>query len=243
MATSNKLKVEIWSDVVCPFCYMGKRHFEAALSKFGNPNDLEIEFKSFQLDPNYVQDDHAQGRHAEHLAEKYGKSLAEAQMMLDSVTQRAKEAGLDYHFEKSVSFNTFDAHRVAQKAKEKGLGLEMEEALFKGYFTDGKDLGDREVLKAEALKVGLSEEDFDVALTDDKYAFEVKSDIQEAANLGITGVPFFVFNRKYGVSGAQPVEAFTQTLDAAYNDWKNAQTQTLKTVSNGPSCDMEGNCD
>lgn len=242
MSTPRKLKVEVWSDVVCPFCYIGKRNYEKALSAFANRDDIELEFKNFQLDPNFIQDPANKANIEESLAEKYNKPVEEIHRMQQHIVNTAKAAGLEYHMDKAVRFNTFDAHRLLQKANEKGLGAKLEEALFAGYFTEGKNLGDKENLKKVALEVGLSEQDFHDAMNDEEYAIRVDQDIQEAAKLGITGVPFFVFNRKYAVNGAQPIEVFSDTLTAAFEDWKNDKGG-LKTVNHGATCDINGNCD
>ena len=243
MDTQNKLLVEVWSDVVCPFCYIGKRNYEKALAQFQFAEDLILEFKSYQLDPNFVRDDSVeQPSYKERLAAKYGRPISEIEIMIQNMTQMAQAAGLEYHLEKAKNFNTFQAHRVAQLAKEKDLGDAMEEALFEGYFIKGKDFGDTQVLTQEALKVGLIHEDIQRALTEDEYGYRVRQDIHEAANLGISGVPFFVFNRKYGVSGAQPVEVFLETMKVSHQDWTQAHPQKIQIVSQGKSCDTNGNC-
>lgn len=243
MKNTNKLKVEVWSDVVCPFCYIGKRNYENTLKQFAYADEISLEFKSFQLDPNFKQNPNERLDLTKNLAEKYGKSIQEVEQMQAGITHAAKAAGLNFDFDKAITFNTFDAHRVAQVAKEKGLGNKLEEAFFSAYFTEGKDLGNPEVLLQTAIKTGLTKEDVEEALSQEKYANQVKTEINEAATLGISGVPFFVFDRKYGVSGAQPVEAFLQTLEVAHKEWKENQTPVFKNVVQGPSCDTDGNCD
>lgn len=242
MNTENKMKVEVWSDVVCPFCYIGKRHFDRALAEFENADHVDLEFKSYQLDPNFIQDPDNKANLTEALAQKYNRSISEIEKMQENIVQMAKNAGLEYNLENAVQFNTTNAHRLLQLAKEKGLGNAWEEALFKAYFTEGKDLGNAEELKNLAMQVGLKEDDIDRALTGDEYAHYVNQDIQEAANLGVSGVPFFVFNRKYGVSGAQPKEAFLETLQKSYADWKESKSATIQNVGVGSTCDFEGNC-
>jgi len=243
MKNQDKLLVEVWSDVVCPFCYIGKRNYEKALASFQYADDVQLEFKSFQLDPNFEQIPGQRLDLTANLAKKYNKSIQEVEQMQQGITATAKSVGLDFDFDKAVTFNTFNAHRVAQAAKDAGLGNELEEAFFAAYFVEGKDLGNPEVLKQTAMAVGMSEEDIDKALTDEQYAQRVKEEINEAASLRISGVPFFVFDRKYGVSGAQPVEAFLQTLEAAHKEWKETNAPIFKTVAEGPSCDAEGNCE
>jgi len=243
MNTPNKLKVEVWSDVVCPFCYIGKRHYEHALAQFEHADEVELEFKSYQLNPDYQQDSTKKENPTVALAKKYNRSIEEMEAMQENVIKMAKEAGLNYNLKNAILFNTFEAHRLLHLAKEKNLGNELEEALFSAYFVEGEDLGNSEVLKSVGANIGLSQEEMEKAFTDEQYAYAVHQDIQEAANLGVTGVPFFVFNRKYGVSGAQPVEAFLNTLKAAHADWKKTQPTTLENITSGPSCDRDGNCE
>ncbi len=245
MKNTNKLHVEIWSDVVCPFCYIGKKNYEIALKDFAHAHELEVEFKSYQLDPDFVQTTGEKADAKAALAMKYGRSLQEIDQMYEHITRTASDAGLEYHLDDAIRFNTLDAHRIGQVAKEKGLDYEYYNALFKAYFTDSKDLGQSEVLRQEALNVGLSEEDIQKALSGDEYAYKVKQDIAEGQNLGVKGVPFFVFNRRYGVSGAQPVPVFLDTMQKAYDDWKKSLAPEIKTVgdSDAAACDIDGNCD
>ncbi|MBE7515899.1 MAG: DsbA family oxidoreductase [Chloracidobacterium sp.] len=240
---TEKLRVEVWSDVVCPFCYIGKRNYEAALAKFEHPEEVVLEFRAFQLDPNMTQDPNKKTDLREHLAHKYGRSLPEADAMLQQMAGTAKNAGLTFNFDTAVRFNTYQAHRIAQIAKEKGLGNEFEEALFAAYFTNGIDLGSAEKLRQVAASVGLCDADLEAALNDETYAAMVDQDLREAASIGISGVPFFLFNKKYAVSGAQPPEVFLEALNAAYNDWKRSEAPEIKAVSAGSSCDIGGNCD
>ncbi len=240
---SSKLKIEIWSDVVCPFCYIGKRNFELALEKFQAKDKIEVEWKAFQLEPDFIQDKNQKQDLTDALAQKYNRSRAEIEQMQQQIIQTAKSVGLEYDFDKAIRFNTFDAHRIISKAKEKGLDDKAEETFFKAYFTDGLDLGDNTVITEVSKKIGLTEEDIKDALENDKYAYEVRKDIQESQEIGVRGVPFFVLDRKFGVSGAQPVEAFTQTLEKAYEDWSQKQQNIPLDISQGSSCSIDGNCD
>ncbi|KRD08816.1 disulfide bond formation protein DsbA [Flavobacterium sp. Root901] len=204
------MKIEIWSDIMCPFCYIGKRQLEAALEQFPN-NDFEIEWKSFQLDPTITPQS---GKDVyTFLAERKGMSLEQSKEMHKGVTERAKSVGLDYNFDKTVISNSLEAHRIIQLAKTKKLGDQMEEIFFKAYFTEGRDLNDGPTLIELAEKAGLNKNDvIEVLESDHLYLKEVQNDITEAQQIGVQGVPFFVFDRKYAVSGAQPVEAFVQTI-------------------------------
>ena len=204
------MKIEIWSDIMCPFCYIGKRQLETALEAFPG-NDFEIEWKSFQLDPT-IEPQSGKDVYT-FLAERKGISVEQSIEMHKGVTERAKSVGLDYHFDKAVISNSLTAHRIIHLAKAKKLGDEMEEIFFKAYFTDGKDLNDDQTLIELGIQAGLdSNEVKEVVDNKDLYLSDVKSDIKEAQEIGVQGVPFFVFDRKYAVSGAQPVEAFVNTI-------------------------------
>jgi protein disulfide-isomerase len=207
------MKVEIWSDIMCPFCYIGKRKFEAALEKFPKKNEVEIIWKSYQLDPN-IKEQPGKDIYS-YLAEAKGQSLEWSKKMHENVVNMAKSVGLEYNFDKAVIANSFDAHRVIQLAKKHGLGDAIEERLFKAYFTEGKNFADHETLAAIGEEVGLDRKEILSLLNSNDLADNVHSDIEEGMRLGLRGVPFFVFNRKIGVSGAQDSEIFLQALEEA----------------------------
>ncbi len=208
------MKIEIWSDVMCPFCYIGKRKFEAALEQFENKANVEVVWKSFQLNPNMKTDS---GKSiTEYLAEIKGWSIKQAQEMNAHVTNMAKEVGLHYDFDKAIVANSFDAHRLIQLAKKHGKGDEAEEHLFKAYFTEGKNTDDHSTLIEIGISIGLNEIEVKQVLASDQFADDVNKDILEAQQIGVRGVPFFVVDRKYGVSGAQPSEIFLETLTKAW---------------------------
>lgn len=237
---SNKMKIEIWSDIMCPFCYIGKRKLEAALDKFEHKSDLEIVWKSFQLDPTiqYTPNKDVYS----YLAERKGLSLEQSKNMHIGVTERAKEAGLTYNFDKAVINNSFNAHRVIQFAKTKKLGDAMEEKLFKAYFTEGKNMGDFETLATLGSEIGLEKAEILDVLNTGKFATEVNNDIREANQLEITGVPFFVMDRKYAVSGAQDTEVFSRTLEKTYNDWIANNPKSKVETTEGAVCTPAGEC-
>lgn len=232
------MKIEIWSDVMCPFCYIGKRRFEDALSQFAHKDEVEIEWKSFQLNPGLVTNTTISS--AQYLADKKGVTIDHAHQMHNHVTQMAAEVGLTYNLDKAVVANSFDAHRFAHLAKQKGLGIEAEEALFKAYFTEGKNMADHDVLAQLGESIGLKADEVKQALATNKFADDVNHDIYEAQQLGINAVPFFVMDRKYGVSGAQAVPVFLQTLEKAYSEW--AATKPKLDVIEGDSCEVGGDC-
>ena len=213
------MKVEIWSDIICPFCYIGKRHFEAALAKFADAENIEIEWKSFQLDPTLPKPASKLNVY-EYLAQRKGISTEQSKAMHGQVMQMAKAAGLDYNFDKAVVANSFDAHRLIQFAKTKNMGDAAEERFFKAYFIEGKDMCDAATLLALGKEIGLVEAELKAVLESEQFSDEVKRDIFEADQVGVTGVPFFVFNDKYAVSGAQPIAVFLNTLEKSFAEWK-----------------------
>ena len=229
------MKVEIWSDVVCPFCYIGKRKFEKALDGFANKEQVEIVWKSFQLDPTTKPN--PEKSVIESLAEKKGWTLEQSRQINQQVTGMAKEVGLDYQMEKAVIANTFDAHRLSHLAAKKGLQDQMEERLFAAYFTEGKDIGDKDTLVSLAQEVGLSATEAAEVLKTDAYSDKVQADIYEAQQVGVRGVPFFVFDSKYAVSGAQPSDVFTQVLSKVWEEHTQANT-----IAEGGVCTTDGVC-
>lgn len=235
------MKVEIWSDIMCPFCYIGKRNVEAALKQFDEADQIEIEWKSFQLDPTLPQV--ATDNQEEYLSKRKGFPVEQIKGMLENVTQTAKQAGLDYHLENSVIVNSFNAHKLIQFAKTKGLGDQAEERLFYAYFTEAKDIANLEVLTQLGTEIGLDETELQTAFTENQYTEKVNQDIEEAKAIGVTGVPFFVFDRKYAVSGAQPPQAFLETLEQSFGEWKEKNPFKKLNVSEGESCGVDGNCD
>ncbi len=236
----NKLKVQIWSDIMCPFCYIGKRRMEEALTLFEHKEAVEIEWKSFELDAGFIPSPN--DNVIEHLAEKYRKDTDWAQNMIDNMTQNAKTAGLDFHFEKAVLANSHNAHRLLHLAKKNNLANELEELLFKAYLTDGKDLNNLDTLSELGIAAGLEADAIAQVLHSDVYSTAVKQDIQEANSIGVQGVPFFVFDNKYAISGAQPATAFLQTLEKVWQEGKFDSKVTLINTSSENSCDING-CD
>ena len=219
-AVDPAVKVEIWSDVVCPWCSIGKRRFEAALARFPHAGSVEVEWRAFELDPSAVSAPASQpavpGDYAARLAAKYGTSVAQAQAMIDSMTAAAAAEGLDFHFERAVAANTADAHQVIHLGGLRGVQDAVKERLLRAYFTEGEAVGDREVLVRLGAEAGLDAGEVRAVLAEGRYLSVVRAEEAEAAALGITGVPFFVVDRKYGVSGAQPPEAILAVLERAW---------------------------
>lgn len=205
------IHVEIWSDVMCPFCYIGKRKFEQALEQFPGKDAVEVEWKSFQLNPEMKTEPSKNIN--EYLAEHKGISLARAKEMNERVTAMAAEVGLTYDLGRAVVANSFDAHRLSHFAKKHGRQDAVEERLFKAYFTEGKNTADHGTLVSLAVEAGLNAEEVRAMLAGTDFSDDVNRDIYEASQVGARGVPFFVFNNKYAVSGAQPSELFLQVLN------------------------------
>jgi predicted DsbA family dithiol-disulfide isomerase len=210
------VKVEIWSDVVCPWCYIGKRRFETALGQFEHRDAVDVEFRSFELNPR--AEAQTESSMEEGLARKYGITVAEARAMHDRVTQAAAGEGLDYHLDIARRGNTFDAHRLIHLAAAEGRQAEMKERLLAAYFVEGVPIGDRDALVEQAAAVGIDPDRARTVLAGDEYAAHVRADEREAAELGITGVPFFVIDRRYAVSGAQPSELMLSALTRAWEE-------------------------
>jgi len=233
------MKVEIWSDIVCPFCYIGKRRYEEALAQLDYRDEVETVYRSFELDPNApVKSD--RDLH-ESLAAKFGISREQAKSMNDNVTEQARSVGLTYNLDQAVPTNTFDAHRLTHLAAKHGKMVEMTERLFKAYFTEGKHIGDRQVLVELAEDIGLDAAEVTEALDRSSYSDEVRADEREAAQLGIQGVPFFVINRKYAVSGAQPTEVFIRALEKARSEEQPAITVVNEESDADAAC-SDGAC-
>jgi protein disulfide-isomerase len=217
MSENHKLKIEIWSDVMCPFCYIGKRKIENAIKEFPYKEKVEIEWKSFQLDPTTKAQP---GKSTyDYLAEKYGRDRQWSVEMHENVTNQAKAEGLEYNFDTAIIANSFDAHRLSHLAKKYGKGNELEELIFKAYFTEGKDVSEIETLVDLGKNVGLDETEIRNMLASKQFKEAVQNDIIEAQQIGVRGVPFFVLDRKYAISGAQPNEVFAETLEKAWETW------------------------
>jgi predicted DsbA family dithiol-disulfide isomerase len=231
------VKVEIWSDVACPWCYIGKRRFEAALAQFAHRDEVEVTWRSFQLDPQAPTEP---GRRVnEILAEKYGVSLAQAAAMNDRVSTLAAGEGLEYHLDRAQYGNTFDAHRLIHLAASGGLQQQAEERLFQAYFTEGRALFDIPTLVNLGSEIGVNADEARDVLSHDTYAEAVRHDEQRAHALGINGVPFFAFDERYGVSGAQPAQLFLEVLEQAWDDSHPLTIVAGDAPEEGGVCDGE----
>jgi predicted DsbA family dithiol-disulfide isomerase len=216
------MEIEIWSDVVCPWCYIGKRRFEKALERFPHRDAVTIHWRSFELDPHAAQQ--FPGTLNDMLAQKYDITPEEAGVMNARVSGLAAAEGLDYHLGSAQPGNTFDAHRLLHLAAKRGVQGAMTERLLRAYFTESRPIGDTETLAQLAVEAGLDADEARATLASDDYADEVRADEERATLLGIRGVPFLVADARYGVSGAQPTEVFLQALQTA---WSAAQPLTM----------------
>ncbi len=212
------MRIEIWSDVVCPWCYVGKRRFEKALADFAHRDEVELVWRSFELDASAAPSGATSGSYAERLGAKYGRTTEEGQQMIDHMTQTAAGEGLDFRFDIARTGNTFDAHRLLHLALEHGIQDELKERLDRGTFSEGLSVSDHDELTALAVEVGLDETEVRDVLAGDRYADAVRADQAQARTYGINGVPFFVVDGRYGVSGAQPAEQIQHVLATAWQE-------------------------
>ena len=233
------MKVEIWSDVMCPFCYIGKRRFEQALERFGHKDDIEVEWKSFQLDPGMQT---MPGKSInQYLAERKGCTIEQAKQLNSQVIKMALNEGLIVDLYNSVVANSFDAHRFGHLAKQNGVGIEAAEALFKAYFTDGKNIANHEVLAQLGEEIGLDGVLIKRLLSGEAFKSNVAEDIHQAEEIGVHGVPFFVLNRQYAVSGAQNADVFLSALEKSHSEWQ-LHNIVSTTVGSDDFCAADGNC-
>jgi predicted DsbA family dithiol-disulfide isomerase len=226
------MQVEIWSDVVCPWCFIGKRRFEDALARFPHADDVEVRWRSFELDPS-APFSHGVDN-AVRLANKYGVSREQAEAMLERMTRVADDEGLAFRLDIARSGRTFDAHRLLHLAAEHGRQDALKEALLSAYQEKGEHIGDPDVLTKVALEVGLEEDEVREVLAGDRYADDVRRDEREAHEIGVQGVPFFVFDRRFAVSGAQASDVLLEVLERAWAD-----RQPVEIIA-GDSCDIDG---
>lgn len=224
------MRVDIWSDVVCPFCYIGKKRLEAAAEQAGV--ELEVHWHSFELDPEAPV--RQEVSNSERLAQKYGRTLAQVEEMQRNIAVMAKEEGIEFNWENANSGNTFNAHRIIHLAQSKGLGSEAEEAFFYSYMTQGLPIGERETIEDVAARIGLNPVEVDDVLNSEEFADFVKFDEEVAHDqLKVTGVPFFVFDQRVALAGAQPREVFVQVMQKAL---ETAHDVGVEAQQNAPTC-------
>lgn len=234
------MKIEIWSDIICPFCYIGLTKLESALQEVVQEVQAEITWKSYQLNPEFPEDAPGMPTY-DYLVRTKGMSMDDVVAMTAQLSNQGKELGIALNFDKAIVVNTKKAHRLLHFAQTIQKGTVLKKALFKAHFTDGLDVNDNATLVELAKQVGLSAQAVQELLESDNYAYDVSQDIQEGVNLGLRGVPFFVFDRKYAIPGAQPMEVFHNTI----KECLASQSAPLQQRGEeGPSCDPEtGKCE
>ncbi|MEJ7732662.1 MAG: DsbA family oxidoreductase [Polyangiaceae bacterium] len=233
-----KLHIDVWSDVACPWCWVGKRRLEAALAKFPHKGQVEVVWRAFELDPSAPAERDTSVSNVERLAQKYGMTVAQAKQRQQQLVDVARADGLELELDRLRSGNTFDAHRLIHLAGKRGLQDAMKERLFRAYFTEGAAVGDRETLVRLAVELGIDADEAQAALQSDAHADEVRAEEGEARDLGVRGVPFFVLGGKYALSGAQPAEVFGRALEQA---WTEVAARP-EPFSDGAACGPDG-CD
>jgi len=237
----EKMKVEIWSDIMCPFCYLGKRKFEMALNDFDYRNEVEVEWKSFFLQPDLVTD--TEKSISTHLSEVKGFAKDQVEGMFQQIADRGKQVGITYNFHSVVVANSEKAHIMLHIAKSFGLQNEMKEALLKAYFEEGKNIDDANTLVEIGVSVGLDREDVVSKLAEPAiFKEEVLEDVEEARSIGVQGVPYFVFHRKYALSGAQEPNIFLNHLQQIYKDWKDDVSNAIGTDGGDVCGTDDSNC-
>ncbi len=232
------LTVDVWSDIACPWCWVGKRRLEMALTRFAHAGDVEVRWRAFELDPSAprVRDDGLS--YAERLGKKYGTSTTQADHMIRRMTDAAAKDGITMRFDRARPGNTFDAHRLLHLAHERGKQDALKERLFEAYLSEGESIGDPSTLARLAGEVGLDVDEAAATLATDAYAQQARADERAAAEIGVSGVPFFVFGGRHGVSGAQPVEALLGVLEKAWQEKQKPAGEDA--LAEGAACGPEG---
>jgi predicted DsbA family dithiol-disulfide isomerase len=230
------LHVDVWSDIACPWCYVGKRRLEAALKQFPERDTVHVRWHSFELNPGAPRRSEGPGNYADRLAKKYGMSVQQAEARIQQLTDLARADGISMDFQRIQPGNTFDAHRVVHLAAEQGRQDEMKERFLRGYLCEGEAIGEPEVLVRLAMEIGLDEEQVRAALSSDSYAREVRADQAQAREIGVQGVPFFVLGGRFAVSGAQPVELLLRALQQTQQEL----AQKPQELAEGAVCGPDG---
>jgi predicted DsbA family dithiol-disulfide isomerase len=232
----SKLRVDVWSDIACPWCFVGKRRLEAALERFPHGAEVEVVWHAFELDPTAPRERDVSQSYAERLAKKYGFPVAQAQARISQMTETAKADGIAFDFEHIRPGNTFDAHRLIHLAEALGQQDAVKERFLQAYLAEGEAIGDPQALQRLAVEAGLPAAEVERVLSSDAYATEVRADEQNARELGISGVPFFVLDQRLALSGAQPAEVFLSALSQA---WQTRAPQPV-VFAEGAACGPDG---
>ena len=237
------MKVEVWTDIMCPYCYIGKIHYEKALQQFEHADEVELEIKAFQLNPELPGFGNGYPV-TEYLTQTSGLKEDKMNQMFAGVKQLADDAGVEFNLHNAIAANTSDAHRLIKLAATKGADSEVLRHISKAYFEEAKDYSDRELLVSIGMEAGLEEMTIRTMLESDDYLYEIKQDIQEMGNLGFDTVPTFLMDRRQAIIGSEPEELFLEVLRKAYNHWKNrTEKEKELTVTKGKSCTADGVCE
>lgn len=239
----DKMKITIWSDIACPYCYIGKRKMEKALEQFPYRDDIELEWRSYELDPDLPKEA-LESKIYGYFADKYNMSVNEAHETMAKTASLAKEVGLNYDFDNLIVANTNDALRLVKLANESGLATEAEEILFDAYFVKGLDISDKETLVKLGTQIGLKENDILALLAGNKYVANIAKDIEYSENkYNLEYIPFYIFNNKQIVQGSIPSEKYLEVLNNSYKEWKeNRISSGTAEIITGQSCSIDGVC-
>lgn len=239
----DKMKIEVWTDIMCPYCYLGKINYEKALRQFDHADEIELQWKAFQLNPDLP--DKGNGYPVkEYLINSAGYPEEGIKSMFDNLKKLADEAGVEFNLQNAVAANTHDAHRLIKLASKRGLDSAVLMKLSKAYFEEAKDYSSWDLLISIGKEVGLDENEILDMLKSDEYSYEIKQDIQEAGNLGFDTVPTFLMDKRQAIVGSEPVELFLEVLNKSYNAWKSRNNETAKPeIIKGKSCSADGTCD
>jgi len=230
------MKIELWSDFACPFCYIGKTRFDSALAKFKHKDKVEVIYKAYQLNPNAPLK--MEGSASEAFAKGHRLTVEQAEKKFEMFVTNAKTVGLEYNYDIIQMTNSFDAHRVAKWARQFNKEADVTNLLMKAYFTDGKNIADHQTLGELVSELELDGKELEKVLKTDDYKDTVNAEIKEAREVGVQGVPFFVLNRKYGISGAQPEDYFSQALNQLWEE--ENPLKPISKMTKGQTCDDEG---
>lgn len=237
----SKMKIEIWSDIACPYCYIGKRKLEMALARFDHKDDVELVWHSYQLDPSLPKVATNKSFY-QYFADKYNMSIDQAMSNQQGVINIAKEVGLEYNYDKLIMANTGDALRLVKLAAESNLATEAEEVIFKAYFTEGKDISDRATLIALGTSIGLKAQDIEQMLDSDKYLQQIQADMDQAEQeFNLEYIPFYRLNNNQIIQGSISIDDYLKTLESAYKEWKTGTTSDNDIIT-GQSCSIDGVC-
>ncbi len=232
------MRVDVWSDVVCPWCYVGLANLGLALDDYAHADDIEVVLHSFQLDPGAPERDEQPLE--ERLAQKYGTSVGQVKAQQARIVSLGAERGIDFRFDQAIGGNTFDAHRLLHLARLRGVQLELKHALGRAYFTDGEPIGEAATLRARAIGIGLDPDEVDAVLAGDAFADEVREDIDAARRIGVAGVPFFVVDGRLGISGAQPPETLRDLIEQGRLSREPAPVRVVASADGVDACGPDG---